>query len=96
MFTVYEKGMWENDEHIHTRRPKAVEVYAVRDDNNGFPHFLICENGEWKYRSAKYFTNNPRQYAWYSRENRPEVHEDIIVRDKDGREYDNHYWTGHA
>lgn len=62
MFTVYEKGIWKNDEYVHARRPKSVEVYAVRDDKNGYPHFLICENGEWKYRSAKYYTNNPRMY----------------------------------
>lgn len=39
---------------------KTVEVYAVRDDKNGYPHFLICENGEWKYKSAKYYTNSVR------------------------------------
>lgn len=39
---------------------RMVEVYAVRDDKNGYPHFLICENGEWKYRSAKYYTNSMR------------------------------------
>lgn len=32
-----------------------VNVYAVRDDKNGYPHFLIYENGEWKYVSAKHF-----------------------------------------
>lgn len=26
-----------------------TEVYAVRDDKNGYPHFLIYEDGEWKY-----------------------------------------------
>lgn len=32
-----------------------INVYAVRDDKNGYPHFLICEDGEWKYVKAKYF-----------------------------------------
>lgn len=32
-----------------------TEVFAVRDDKNGFPHFLIYEEGEWKYVSAKHF-----------------------------------------
>ena len=31
------------------------EVYDVRNDNCGYPHFLIYENGEWKYVSAKHF-----------------------------------------
>lgn len=35
---------------------ESVTVYAVRDDKNGYPYFLIYENGGWKYVSAKYFT----------------------------------------
>lgn len=31
------------------------EVYDVRNNNCGYPHFLIYENGEWKYVSAKHF-----------------------------------------
>lgn len=31
------------------------KVYDVRNDNCGYPHFLIYENGEWKYVSAKHF-----------------------------------------
>lgn len=27
----------------------------MRNDNCGYPHFLIYENGEWKYVSAKHF-----------------------------------------
>ena len=34
---------------------ESFEVYAIRDDKNGYPHFLIYEDGEWKYVSAKYF-----------------------------------------
>lgn len=30
-------------------------VYAVRDDQCGYPHFLIFENNEWKYVKAKHF-----------------------------------------
>lgn len=96
MFTVFEKGVWEEDNCAHDNRLKSVEVYAVRDDNNGYPHFLICENGEWKYRSAQYYTNDPKQYVWYDREKWPEVYKSIIVRDTDGREYDNHHWDGHV
>lgn len=32
-----------------------TKVYNVRDDKNGYPHFLIYEDGEWKYVKAKRF-----------------------------------------
>lgn len=32
-----------------------VAVYNIRDDNNGYPHFLIFYNGRWDYVSAKHF-----------------------------------------
>ena len=38
----------------------SIKVYNVRDDKNGYPHFLIYENGEWKYVSAKHFV--PAEY----------------------------------
>lgn len=38
------------------------EVYGVRNDNCGYPHFLIYENGEWKYVSAKHFV--PYDSVW--------------------------------
>ena len=34
---------------------KRIKVFAVRDDKNGYPHFLIYKLGEWKYVSAKHF-----------------------------------------
>ena len=32
-----------------------VDVYDIRDDKNGYPHFLIYEDNEWKYVKAKHF-----------------------------------------
>ena len=55
VFTVIEKGSTEYDENLGVNYSKYVKVYAVRDDKNGYPQFLIYENGEWKYRSAKYY-----------------------------------------
>lgn len=42
---------------VHLKENDWVEVpvYAVRDDKTGFPHFLIYNNGRWKYESAKHF-----------------------------------------
>lgn len=35
---------------------KYHEIYNVRDDSSGYPHFLVyMDNEEWKYISAKYF-----------------------------------------
>lgn len=34
---------------------KEYVVYNVRDDKTGYPQFLICDNGMWMYRSAKFF-----------------------------------------
>ena len=34
---------------------RSVEVYAVRNDKNGYPQFLIYKNGQWMYKSAKHF-----------------------------------------
>jgi len=57
LFSVFEKDTKKWDENLMDYLANKVEVYAVRDDKNGYPHFLICEDGEWKYRSAKYYTN---------------------------------------
>lgn len=57
VFTVNRK---ENVEYysISGISVSSIKVYSVRDDKNGYPHFLIYENGEWKYVSAKYFVPN--------------------------------------
>ena len=48
LFTVCKKS-----EEEFARR--SVDVYAVRDDKNGYPQFLIYEDNQWKYISAKHF-----------------------------------------
>lgn len=40
-------------EMIH--RAKRYTIHNVRDDGNGYPMFLIYDNGQWLYKSAKYF-----------------------------------------
>ena len=47
MFVVYDKRKGQYG--------MPVTVYSVRDDKNGYPHFLIYENDQWKYVSAKRF-----------------------------------------
>lgn len=49
-----------NDKHdsitkVHIKEYKRVKVYSIRNDKNGYPQFLIYENEEWKYVSAKHF-----------------------------------------
>ena len=33
---------------------ELVKVFAVRNDSNGYPNFLIFDGG-WKYKSAKQY-----------------------------------------
>lgn len=33
----------------------SYEVYDITYDSNGYPHFLIYENGQWTRKSAKNF-----------------------------------------
>lgn len=32
-----------------------VKPYAMRNGKNGYPHFLLCLDGNWVWKSAKYF-----------------------------------------
>jgi hypothetical protein len=34
---------------------KCIETYGTGSDSNGFPKFLIRENGQWIWRSAKHY-----------------------------------------
>lgn len=41
---------------INKDNGKPVNVYNVRNDKNGYPQFLIYDNGIWYYKSAKFFS----------------------------------------
>ncbi len=32
-----------------------IKPYAIKTDKNGYPHFLICLEGNWAWVSAKHF-----------------------------------------
>lgn len=34
---------------------RVFDVYAIRDDKTGYPHFLIYKVNAWVYVSAKHF-----------------------------------------
>lgn len=34
----------------------SIKPYAIKTDKNGYPHFLICIEGTWVWKSAKYFS----------------------------------------
>lgn len=42
---------------------KLVDVYDVRRDKNGYPHFLVYKDGQWVYLTAKLF-----EPSWYEKE----------------------------
>lgn len=65
--TVYGKDSW-----------KTYEVYDIQRDVHGYPHFLIYEDRQWKYLSAKHFQpHTPNEKSeppeGWSRPNRAEV-----------------------
>lgn len=60
MFNVYKK---ETDEIANLY--EIVNVYDVKTDRAGYPMFLIFENNQWKYRSAKHFKPIP---SWVGNE----------------------------
>ena len=39
---------------------KLIDVYDVRRDKNGYPHFLVYKDGQWMYLTAKLF-----EPSWY-------------------------------
>ena len=39
----------------HKQTDKIFEVYEIQNDKNGYPKFLIYENSQWKWMSAKHF-----------------------------------------
>lgn len=40
----------------------TYKVYDITYDNNGYPHFLVYENGEWKRVSAKHYRPYDEEY----------------------------------
>lgn len=32
-----------------------ISVFGMTDDSNGYPKFLIREDNQWKWKSAKHF-----------------------------------------
>ena len=48
------------------RTGKRVIIYAVAEDSNGYPKFLIREKNRWVWQSAKYYiTEEERQHLAY-------------------------------
>lgn len=46
-----EKGILVNG----IRQCGSIKPYAIKTDKNGFPHFLVCLEGNWAWVSAKHF-----------------------------------------
>ena len=48
------------------RNGERVTIYAVGEDSNGYPKFLIREKNRWVWQSAKYYiTEEERKYVAY-------------------------------
>ena len=46
---------------FHKNEQREYEVYNIRDDKTGYPHFLIFQEGRWVYQSAKHFVPTTNQ-----------------------------------
>ena len=40
---------------IDRKTGQTFMVYNIRNDKNGYPHFLIYKENQWTWASAKYF-----------------------------------------
>jgi hypothetical protein len=46
---------------------KPEPIYAIHNDNHGYPQFLIRNDNQWIYRSAKhYITREERTRTYYT------------------------------
>ena len=47
------------------RTGKRVTIYAVAEDSNGYPKFLIREKNRWVWQSAKYYITEEERGKMY-------------------------------
>ena len=38
-----------------SKKKEPMGVYDIKRNNNGYPHFLVYKDKEWRYMSAKLF-----------------------------------------
>lgn len=52
------ESLWTKDKIVvnGNTRYGSIKPYAMKNDKNGYPHFLVCVEGNWAWVSAKYFT----------------------------------------
>ena len=44
---------------VEKKSEKIIEIYGVEQDSCGYPKFLIYQNNQWIWRSAKHYTPIP-------------------------------------
>ena len=49
-----------------------------------------------RYENGKLIGFELNENTWHDVDEHPIVHEWIIIKDKDGKEYNSHQWVGHA
>lgn len=66
------------------------------DDKGKFQSFGSVSFEINRFEVEEKFPTFFEETIWHDRDDYPEKYKDIIVRDVDGKEYDDHYWVGHA
>lgn len=60
---IYCSTLGEGMFRVVSKETKEISiVYDVRTDKTGYPHFLIYNDREWKYMSAKHFMPVVEEY----------------------------------
>ena len=55
------KYLWTKDAITvgNSKYEGNIKAYAIRNNKNGYPHFLVCVDGNWGWVSAKHFKAYP-------------------------------------
>ena len=57
---------------------------------------VYTSEGEFEVENVEYKDNKVKGLKWHDREDYPEKDKWIIVKDKDGREFKYHQWSGYC
>lgn len=52
---------------IRKEEGNYFEVYSVRNNKAGYPYFLIYENNQWRWQSAKHYIPIQSPPSWVSK-----------------------------
>ena len=82
--------LWEKIGNQNLKHSKNQKAYVFIDGKKLEITNLVYENG----KLVGFSTDNSK--IWNKEEYKPKENAWVVVKDKDGKEYYNHQWTGHT